>query len=80
MCARPYSCLPRVLDGPRDLATSRGQAPGQQGLTLVHFSVQRKHFLWDRGCVSGVFRGYLGGLRGFPGMYRVRLCVNHGSG
>jgi hypothetical protein len=47
MCARPYSCLPRVLDGPRDLATSRGQAPGQQGLTLVHFSVQRKHFLWD---------------------------------
>ena len=21
-----------------------------QGLTLVHFSSQRKHFLWDRGC------------------------------
>jgi len=22
-----------------------------QGLTLVHFSVQRKRFLWDRGCI-----------------------------
>ena len=22
-----------------------------QGLTLVHFSAQRKHFLWFRGCV-----------------------------
>jgi hypothetical protein len=23
----------------------------QQGLTLVHFSAQLKHFPWDRGCV-----------------------------
>ena len=22
-----------------------------QGLTLLHFSAQRKRFLWDRGCV-----------------------------
>jgi V-type H+-transporting ATPase subunit A len=22
----------------------------RQGLTLVHFSAQRKRFLWDRGC------------------------------
>ena len=22
-----------------------------QGLTLVHFSVQRKRFLWNRGCI-----------------------------
>ena len=22
-----------------------------QGLTLVHFSAQRKPFLWDRGCI-----------------------------
>ena len=22
-----------------------------QGLTLVHFSAQRKRFLWDRGCI-----------------------------
>jgi hypothetical protein len=24
---------------------------GGQGLTLVHFSAQRKRFLWDRGCI-----------------------------
>ena len=23
----------------------------RQGLTLVHFSAQRKRFLWDRGCI-----------------------------
>jgi len=28
------------------LATGAGQ-----GLTLVHFSAQRKRFLWDRGCI-----------------------------
>jgi hypothetical protein len=28
-----------------------------QGLTLVHFSAQRKHFLWDRGCVQRLSRG-----------------------
>ena len=22
-----------------------------QGLTLVHFSAQRKRFVWDRGCI-----------------------------
>jgi hypothetical protein len=27
------------------------KAPERQGLTLVHFSAQRKRFLWDRGCV-----------------------------
>jgi len=29
-----------------------------QGLTLVHFSAQRKRFLRDRGCIEGLFRGY----------------------
>ena len=29
----------------------------RQGLTLVHFSAQRKCFLWDRGCIYGFFRG-----------------------
>ena len=29
--------------------------PGCQGLTLVHFSARCKHFLWDRGFVSGLF-------------------------
>jgi len=37
----------------------RDAAAQNQGLTLVHFSAQRKHFLWDRGCVQGLFRGCL---------------------
>jgi hypothetical protein len=28
----------------------------RQGLILVHFSAQRKRFLWDRGCMDGSFR------------------------
>ena len=28
----------------------RGCLTRVQGLTLVHFSAQRKRFLWDRGC------------------------------
>ena len=36
----------------------------RQGLTLVLFSAQLKRFLWDRGCIQGVCRGCLGGLRG----------------
>ena len=31
-----------------------------QGLTLVHLSAQRERFLWYRGCVEGLFRGYQG--------------------
>ena len=33
-----------------------------QGLTLVHFSAQRKRFLWDRGCIEGLLRGYFAGV------------------
>ena len=44
-----------------------------QGLTFVHFSAQRKRFLWDR----GVFRGCLGGVRWYQGVFvcqkRLRL-------
>jgi hypothetical protein len=29
----------------------------RQGITLVHFSAQRKRFLWDRGCIKGLLRG-----------------------
>jgi len=32
----------------RNLALSTGD---WQGLTLVHFSAQRKRFLWDSGCI-----------------------------
>jgi len=42
-----------------------------QGLTLVHFSAQRRRLLWDRGCIHGVFRGCLGGVRGYYGLFRV---------
>ena len=40
------------------------QGTQQQGLTLVHFSAQRKRFLWDRGCTYGLFEGFLGGVGG----------------
>jgi len=36
----------------------------EQGITLVHFSVQRKRFLWERGYIWGLFRVCLGGVRG----------------
>jgi hypothetical protein len=36
-------------DGVR--AVAGGDAACSQGLTLVHFSAQRKRFLWDRGRV-----------------------------
>jgi hypothetical protein len=34
-----------------------------QGLTLVHFPAQLKHFLWDRGCIEEVFMGCLAGVQ-----------------
>ena len=58
-------------------------AERRQGLTLVHFSAQRKRFLWDRGCIEGLFRGccvgvyeVLGDVGGLKGVLRVR----NGSG
>ena len=42
-----------------------------QGRTLVHFSAQRKRFLWDRGCIQGFLRGCVGGVRGYHGTFRV---------
>jgi len=34
-------------------------------------STQR--FVWDRGCLQGLFRGRLGGIRGFGGLFMVYL-------
>jgi len=51
-----------------------------QGLTLVHFSTQLRRFLWDRGCIYGVFWGCLGGVRGYQGVFRVCFCARNGSG
>jgi len=47
-----------------------------QGLTLVHFSAQRKRFLWDKGVHSGNVKGVFsrccaGGIRGY---LRCILC------
>jgi hypothetical protein len=50
--------------------TSRNGS-SSQGLTLVRFSAQRKHFLWDRGCKEGVCRGCVGGVLGNEGVYFV---------
>jgi hypothetical protein len=35
------------------------------GLTLVHFSAQRKRFLCDKGCIQELFQGCLAGDRGY---------------
>jgi len=43
-------------------------AAATPGLTLVHFLAQRKRFLWDMGCVEGLFRGVFEGMQG---MWRV---------
>jgi hypothetical protein len=43
----------------------------QQGLTLVHFSAQRKRFLWDRGRIQGLFMGCLRDVMGYQGVLRV---------
>ena len=52
----------------------------RQGLTLVHAVVQRKHFLWDRGCGWGLFWGCLRGRKRGLGVSRVCFCVRNGSG
>jgi len=44
-----------------------------QGLTLVHFSAQRKRLLWVRGCIWRLFRGFLGGVRGYWAVCRVHF-------
>ena len=43
----------------------------RQGLTLVHFSAQRKRFPGGMGYISGLFKGCLGGVRGYQGVCRV---------
>jgi len=40
-------------------------ASSSQGLTLVHFSAQRKRFLWDRVCSEEPYRGCVGGVTGY---------------
>ena len=62
-------------------STNASMAAHCQGLTLVHFSAQRKRFLRKKGCLRGclgvVHGGGGGGLQGFRGCFecqrRLRL-------
>ena len=56
-----------------------------QGLTLVHFSAQLKHFLLGRGCIQRLFEGCSGDFSGYCGVCRVYIVsetakVQLGSG
>jgi len=48
-----------------DGTSFREKKDNGQGVSLVHFSAQRKHFLWARGCIQGLFRGYIAGVSGY---------------
>ena len=63
---------------------ANGEAPAAkaahgQGLTLVHFVAQCKQFLWDRGCIYGLFGGCLGDIIGYQRVFRVCFSVRNGS-
>jgi len=70
MTSRVISARPNLGRSPGNSARERAPPPGQ-GLTLVQFSAQRKHFLLDRGCIEGLLRGGYGGVRGYEGVFRV---------
>jgi hypothetical protein len=60
--------LHRATGDPYYLSVGRDMLAG---VTLAHYSAQPKRFLWDRGCVKGVFRGCLRGA--MPGVVKVWL-------
>jgi len=67
----PFDPLPEAVIGrQRQVAHLRIRqraprvTPRDQGLTLVHFSAQRKRILWKRGYNNGLFRGCAGGVMG----------------
>jgi hypothetical protein len=72
--------LPRVPTEPRgggaqnrQATSDKSQAKGRvHGLTLVHFSAQRKRCLWDRGCIEVLYKG-CEGLSG--GMSEYMGCI-----
>jgi len=51
-------------------ATTPARTSSTKGLTHIQFSAQRKRFLWGRGSIQGLFRGYYGGVRGCYGLLR----------
>ena len=50
----------------------------EQGSTLVHFSAQRKRFLWDRGFIIGLTRGLFRWRPVELGVVSGVFCVRNG--
>ena len=51
-------CKPLLGEHPQgDHSVLDAQLASGQGLALVHFLAQLERFLWDRGCMYGLFRG-----------------------
>jgi hypothetical protein len=55
-------------------------AAARQRLTPVHFSAQRKRFLWDKGCLWGVYGVFLAWEEGVFGRLGDVLGVRNASG
>ena len=69
----------------RQVAPFSRSAPraASQGRTLVHFLAQLKRILWDWGSFIVLFKGCLGGARGYNGVsggVKGVFCVRNGSG
>ena len=65
---------PCLVEDPRGFTARdpRGAA-ARQRLTLIHFSAQRKRFLWEKECMQGSLRGCAGGVKGYQGVFGV--CI-----
>ena len=48
------SCVTALTDGGKSAKLHVFDVRNWQGLPLVHFSAQRKRFMWDRGCLEVV--------------------------
>jgi len=62
------------------LPMSAAAAGYRQELTLVHFSAQRKHFMWGKGCLGGVHGVFMAGVEGVFRRLGDVLSVRNGSG
>ena len=70
-CGGAWRGRGRELEEGHDVIGVAAAAATEQGLTLVHFSAQRKRFMWDTGCMEGLFWGWLQGGRGYWEVFRV---------
>jgi len=71
--ARTLFAWPLVCGSQRMVQGVSGSALNQ-GVSLVHFSAQRKRFLWDWGCVAGLIRGHSAGHGGYDGVFMISCC------